>query len=133
MRYAGQTYTIPVDLDGTVLLTTDDLLARFGAAHRAAYHHETPSREVEVTTVRVTATAPSGTVETTPRWAAVPAAAERTVIFDGVAHRVPVVQRADVDAAGLTGPALVIQVDTTIVVSPGGHASGPSATVRCWR
>ncbi|MDA0634018.1 hydantoinase/oxoprolinase family protein [Nonomuraea sp. MCN248] len=121
MRYAGQTYTIPVDLDGTRLPATDDLLARFGAAHRAAYHHETPSRDVEVTTVRVTATAPSGTVETTPRWATVPASAERTVIFDGVPHQAHVVQRADVDAAGLTGPALVVQVDTTIVVPPGAR------------
>ena len=119
MRYAGQTYTIPVDLGGTRLPAADELLALFGAAHRAAYHHETPSRDVEVTTVRVTAVAPSGAVETVPQWAAVPVAAEREVVFDGVPYRVPVVQRADVDAAGITGPALVVQVDTTIVVPPG--------------
>jgi 5-oxoprolinase (ATP-hydrolysing) len=136
LRYAGQAFELPVPTTPAALRDPDPAAARralaaaFHAAHEERYGFAQPDEPVEVVTLRVRATGPAPELPL-PAWTdggdATTARVGTTVLrragTDGGDLDAPVLDRARL-AAGVTvpGPAVVVGVDTTVVVEPWQHA-----------
>jgi N-methylhydantoinase A len=114
-RYTGQTYTLPIHLGAD---DVTELPQRFHVAHEQAYGYRS-AHDVEVVALRGTARRPPLLALHRARWHRVDGPSARPMIFDGVVHEVPLIERADVDERSIRGPAAVVQSDTTTVVPPG--------------
>ncbi len=128
LRYAGQAYELTVPVSETASIPADglaDIERRFHEAHLSAYGHSWQDAPVELVTLRIRASMPRLAAD----WAAAgpghgsAAAAERAG-FDAAGDPVTylVVERDDV-RAGLRGPALVSQTDTTTLLLRGWRVS----------
>jgi len=123
VRYRGQAYelTVPLPPRPATAATVARAMRSFHAAHRRAYGHASPGAPTEIVTVRCRATVRLPA----PRISAAPAAphppGERPV--EGVRHAV--LDRAALDDdARLSGPAILEQEDSTVVVPPGWTLRG---------
>jgi N-methylhydantoinase A len=124
MRYAGQSFEIPVTLPSP-LGDAEDVIRRFGETYRAIYGFSAEDHSpIEVVNVRVTAfgvrsglRTPAGTASTTA--GPVEARQMRKVYHDGERLDVAVYHRSDL-RPGFTvaGPVVVEQYDTTVFVVP---------------
>jgi N-methylhydantoinase A len=131
-RYEGQGYELELPL-GTVSRAGVRGLARaFGRRHAAMYGHADPRESVEIVTVRVSAfgdlerheaaRVPQGT-RTSPEGART---GDRRALVHGLGHaqRVPVYRREALRARNvLEGPAIVEQMDSTLVIGRGQAAT----------
>jgi N-methylhydantoinase A/oxoprolinase/acetone carboxylase beta subunit len=131
-RYEGQGYELELPL-GTVSRAGVRGLARaFGRRHAAMYGHADPRESVEIVTVRVSAfgdlerhepaRVPQGT-RTPPEGART---GDRRALVHGLGHaqRVPVYRREALRARNvLEGPAIVEQMDSTLVIGRGQAAT----------
>lgn len=133
LRYVGQFHHIAVPLSAE----TDDFAwdpmaaaARFHDLHAATYHHADPASPVEVVSLQGIGL---GEIDK-PEILGLPArdgvapapVASRAILFEkgGSRRATPVFRRADLRAGDtLSGPAIVTQADTTIVVLPGQTAN----------
>ncbi|GAA1688204.1 hydantoinase/oxoprolinase family protein [Microbacterium sediminicola] len=122
LRYAGQAYelTIPVP-DGLGAAAVPGVAAAFHERHRQVYGHAWPQASVELVTLRLRVAVPRAGSE----WAAThatgsPVPATRRAGYDlhGEPVDYAVVDRGSA-AAGLEGPAIVTQTDTTTVIPAG--------------
>ncbi|GAA2066885.1 hydantoinase/oxoprolinase family protein [Williamsia deligens] len=131
LRYHGQGFEIPVDLDADVLTGTGDLLEELGAAfdteHKRLFSFLLPNQR-EVINLRVTVSGPRPEVAWTELGQASqdPSAAllrESQVWMDGAYATAGIYDRAALLAGNVvTGPAIVTEMDsTTLVLS--GHAA----------
>jgi N-methylhydantoinase A len=130
MRYAGQSFELPVPLPEGVFdaVAVRTLAERFHAAHRQTYGFNAPGEPAEIVNVRVTATGaiakPRPAVLANPPAQAEPRA-ERPVWFaqcSGFAPT-PIYDRYALgEGAVLAGPAIVEEIDSTTVVLPGYQA-----------
>jgi N-methylhydantoinase A len=123
LRYAGQEYTLTVDVTDDV---TDEaaLIKRFHDAYLVRYGHSTPEAAVESTAARVAAIGinvssiaigEGGSTDT-----AAPERATREVVFDGVQHQAEIVHRNEiVEGVEIHGPAVIQEPTSTTVVHPG--------------
>ena len=127
-RYVGQAYTLEIPMEGPV--STRALAAyrdAFDAAHRRIYGHAGPEAAIELVNVRVVqswafpsfdlqaASLPSG--QTGPR------ARQAHFAELGGYVTVPVHRRDELEVGSqITGPAIVEQFDSTLVLYPGNHA-----------
>ncbi|MBX3069309.1 MAG: hydantoinase/oxoprolinase family protein [Thermomicrobiales bacterium] len=127
MRYAGQSFELPVTVSGGVFNESvlRELVDRFHAAHLQAYGFNAPAEPVEIVNVRVTAIGtigkPSLARLTTPPASAQPKG-ERPVWFaqTGGFSPTPIYDRYTIgEGAILTGPAIVEEIDSTTVILPG--------------
>jgi N-methylhydantoinase A len=120
LRYRGQSFelTVPADEPG-------ELAGRFATAHNRRYGFDLPGEDVQVVSIRLTATVPVDKPRF-PHPAAGAAASGRTraAHFDGAWQEVPV-RRRDELAPGdsFVGPAIVEFPESTCVVRPGWRAS----------
>jgi N-methylhydantoinase A len=127
-RYVKQAYELNVTFDhGPITAAAlERLAATFHARHRQVYGHDNPDEAVQIVNVRLTAT---GHLPTTPFAAdatdAGAALPERQVWFPrGGMLPCPVHTRADVRREGeATGPLIIEEVDTTVVVPPDWSAA----------
>ncbi|MEU8245678.1 hydantoinase/oxoprolinase family protein [Nonomuraea sp. NPDC048916] len=122
MRYEGQDYTLTIPLRDADEPAEPEFLAeiaaRYAEAHTARYGHATPEAPVEFVLLRSTGfgtfprtrAAHEEPGHTTP--------ALRDVIFDGEAHRTPVLRRASLTGE-FAGPAIVVEDTATTVIPPG--------------
>ncbi|MBN9887088.1 hydantoinase/oxoprolinase family protein [Salipiger abyssi] len=124
IRYFGQEFSVTTPV--TPGEAVADILDRFHVAHERVYGHSAPGDRTEVTALRVNG---AGAVNAMAGFDhAAPAEAKsrtRRVWFAEAAGYVdtPVVPReALVPGDSLTGPAIVEQLDTTIVLPPGRRA-----------
>lgn len=123
MRYRGQSYEIRVVFD-------NDAVSRFHEAHGRLYGFCSPEHPVELVNIRVRASA-------TPREKPVfgkkaaggrrpeerAVRAIRPVIFDEKAVQTPIFDRDRLAPANIvTGPAIVAEYSSTIVIPPGAEA-----------
>ena len=130
MRYVGQGHEIPVSLPaGKLETSTIVTLARaFDAAYRALYGRVIPGMAVEIMSWSVTVSTRvkrAGKARTVPRRAA-KAASNRRLFEPNLAkwRNVPVYERADMrPGARLQGPALIVEDQTTVVVTSDFDAS----------
>jgi N-methylhydantoinase A len=124
LRYRGQSFELTVPADDL-----DGLADRFAAAHRRRYGFDLPGEEVQIVSVRLTASVavPKPRVEAPPR---VDGAPERTraAYVDGAWVQVPVRLRDELGTGdSLAGPAVVEFPESTCVVRPGWLASVDAA------
>jgi N-methylhydantoinase A len=123
LRYLGQGHDLAVTLaDGP--LDQAAIESAFHAAHRQAYGYDFPEDPIEVVAAWVSAAV---SIQDTrlPPWPEGPTpepTASRQVIFDSAAHDTPVYERESLGAGcEISGPAIVEQPDTTVVIHPGQH------------
>jgi N-methylhydantoinase A len=131
MRYVGQVHECSVDIgeqpvDAT---TIDGIRASFDKLHEQLFTYGEPQSTVEIVNIESTV---YGMIErpAAPKLAPGKSAASaikthRDMIFsaDGVAVRTPVYDGELLGAdAALSGPAVIEEVTTTIVIDPGWHA-----------
>jgi N-methylhydantoinase A len=120
LRYSGQSSELRVPVSGGLA----GVVAAFHAEHQRRFGYRMPDRPVEIVSARMTALAPrpsapaeqaagaaiSGEANTRPVWFAETGFLET-----------PVLSRESV-GDGVTGPAIIEQMDTTTVVPPGWTA-----------
>lgn len=122
MRYTGQEYTINVPVADKIDIP--QVIENFHDAHRRRYGHSSPGAPVEFVNVRVAAigavtkfSSPTA-IDTTDHDTVI--LGERDAIFDGVAHKTPVVAR---DRLGtdytIDGPVIIEEQSATTIVPPG--------------
>jgi N-methylhydantoinase A len=126
VRYRGQAYelTVPLPPRPATPATIERAMRRFHTAHRRAYGHATPGAPTEIVTVRCRATIAQPAPRIAPEAATPRPPGRRTV--QGVGYAV-VDRGALGDDARLTGPAIVEQEDSTVVVPPGWALRAASA------
>lgn len=136
MRYVGQGYEITVAVPSGVLSTPDLATVRslFDDTHKQLFGHSAPGEQVEVVTYRVAGIGQVPEVSM-PRFISEGRAladahlGSRSARFGGAAVTAQVYQRERLDVGHeIKGPAIVEQLDTTLVIPP-----GQSARVDAWK
>jgi N-methylhydantoinase A len=138
MRYVGQVHECTVDIEAFEITEAalDRLKAAFHARHEELYTYSEPHSAVEVVNVE---SAITGAVDKPGRMASAPGKGAhsalkgtREMIFtaDGIAHETPVYDGALLGAGDrITGPAVIQEVTTTIVIEPGWMAELDASAV----
>jgi N-methylhydantoinase A len=128
MRYVGQVHECTVDIDPFTIdePALEKLKAAFHARHEELYTYSEPRSAVEVVNVE---SAISGAVDKPARMTVAPGKGAhsalrgtREMIFDasGNPHETPVYDGAALGAGDrITGPAVIQEVTTTLVIEPG--------------
>jgi N-methylhydantoinase A len=137
MRYVGQFFRVRVPVATGNGIGPESIVSRlassFEAEHQRRYGHRIEGEPIEVVSLQVTAIDGSGDMTTwltawegeqTPRATASWIQEKRDVYFsrEHGAVETPVCSRAELDNP-MTGPLLIEEYDTTIVVPPGAHVS----------
>jgi N-methylhydantoinase A len=134
LRYRGQAFELAVEC-GTEP-DPGDLRDAFAAAHEQAYGYRDPEGEVELVTLRVTATEPGPEIDPAAAGAAGRGAerATRRAILDGAEHEAVVLTGEPAPGTEVRGPAICELPEATLVVPPGwqGHVD-ESGTIRLAR
>jgi N-methylhydantoinase A len=126
MRYAGQSYDVLVEFPrGAGDL--EALAEAFHAEHARAYGHAHPGDPVEITVLRVTATAPGVGFDFGDSRGPADGTTRRRVRYGDADHDALVVRRSALPPDGVRGPALLEESQTTIVVPPHAHAAADGA------
>ncbi len=119
VRYRGQAFELTV----RARPTPDALRAAFEAEHEERYGYRDPEQDIELVTVRVTATRPGPDVELADAEHREEAERRaRTAVFDGEEHEATVLTGAPAAGLALTGPAIFELAEATVVVPPGWRA-----------
>jgi N-methylhydantoinase A len=125
MRYRGQAYELTVPLRrGNTARSLAKLDRDFHNAHRQAYGHARPVDETELVTLRVRAVGPVSTVVEVRNQAGASrgpgAPGRRQAWLEGEPVDCAVYDRAGLPVgAHLSGPAILEQYDSTVLVAPG--------------
>ena len=116
LRYAGQSFEIPVEADDF-----PEIEARFHAAHETRYGYRMDEENVDLVNLRLTATVPvekPEIKEAEPEREVAPS--HRNANFDGEWMEVPVFERGRMGkCSAVSGPAIVEFREATCVVRPG--------------
>ena len=117
LRYRGQAFELAVEAHDDA----GELREAFHAAHEEAYGFRDPEGEVELVTLRATATEPGPDVDAAAAGAAAEGAerSTRTAMFGGEEHEADVIKGEPEPGAEITGPALVELPESTLAVPPG--------------
>jgi N-methylhydantoinase A len=117
LRYRGQAFELAVEAHGSA----GELREAFHAAHEEAYGFRDPEGEVELVTLRATATEPGPDVDAAAAGKAAAGASQssRTAIFGGEEHATAVLTGEPGPGTEIEGPALVELPESTLAVPPG--------------
>jgi N-methylhydantoinase A len=138
MRYVGQVHECTVDIDPFEITEAalERLKAAFHARHEELYTYSEPHSAVEVVNVE---SAITGAVDKPARMTSAPGKGAhsalkgtREMIFtaDGIPHETPVYDGALLGAGDrVSGPAVIQEVTTTIVIEPGWKAELDASAV----
>ena len=125
MQFLGQSHVVRVPLE-TATPSSADLRTKFEAVYWQRFKVELPeirARIVNVNTSVIGVSDPvdlSGLIDPAGRKATAAPTNTRDVVFDGTRHTTPIYWRDHLPAdATLAGPAVIEQLDTTILVPPG--------------
>ncbi len=133
MRHKGQNFELAVTLPRTLAANgmsiegTAALASAFHAAHERSYGFHNADDPIEIVNLRLMAIASRDIAISASRdGAAAPdhkPYGSRLSIFEGKAFDTPLYDRSNlVPGAPIIGPAIVTQLDTTIVINPGARA-----------
>src|SRR5215207_9448689 len=117
LRYRGQAFELAVEAHEAA----QELREAFHAAHEEAYGFRDPEGEVELVTLRATATEPGPDVDAAAAGAAAEGAerSTRTALFGGDEHEATVLAGEPEPGTAIEGPALVERPEATRAVPPG--------------
>ena len=117
LRYRGQAFELAVEAHDAA----EELREAFHAAHEEAYGFRDPEGEVELVTLRATATEPGPDVDAAAAGAAAEGAerSTRTALFGGAEHEATVLAGEPEPGTEIEGPALVELPEATLAVPPG--------------
>lgn len=118
IRYAGQSFELTIPLADY----TDDFEAAFHGAHLERYGHASPGEEVELVAARVRAIGRRGKPDEAKLEKAKEPASPvfSTAVFFSGWHNAPAFERDRLlTGHAIYGPALVFQLDSTVVIPPG--------------
>ncbi|MCY3886177.1 MAG: hydantoinase/oxoprolinase family protein [Chloroflexi bacterium] len=123
LRYAGQSHELRVRLGRGLAGST--IRRAFALAHEERFGHSDAERAIEVVVARIKARAPGFRVPlgTTAQATDTAAAEQRAVVVWDRPRRTRVLPRAAVGRRGIRGPAVLTQMDTTVLVPPGWQAT----------
>jgi N-methylhydantoinase A len=122
LRYVGQSHELTVDLPRP--FDADAAESRFHAAHERTRGYRLPDEDVELVTLRVTATATSDQPELTHRGASATERTRRPAQFGDEVRETPVYRREQVPSGTtLAGPAIFEGGESTVVVPPDWEAT----------
>ena len=134
LRYRGQSFELAVDCGEEP--EPDALREAFAAAHERAYGYRDADGEVELVTLRVTATDPGPSIDAAAAGAAGSGAerSSRRAWFGGEEHEAVVLTGEPEPGTELSGPAICELPEATLAVPPGwaGRVE-PSGTIRLER
>jgi N-methylhydantoinase A len=126
LRYVGQSYelSVPVPSGRIDERVVGNLIAEFHHSHQRAYGYTRPGEAVEFVNLRLVALGQLPVSDISGRWpigGAPPAPIDRRAVnFEGQILETPIYQREGlVGDISLSGPAVVEQLDSTIVIPPG--------------
>jgi N-methylhydantoinase A len=124
-RYFGQTHTVTIDVP--VASNPAQIVEAFHRRHEALYSYQIPSREVEFVTWRLTTVIANRTRQSQRRRGndgQLESLRTLTMIIRGESVEARVYDRSTlpVDSV-IEGPALVVQMDSSILIPPGDLAS----------
>ena len=133
-RYVGQNFELQVPLgrvphgDPLTVPSAEAFLERFFEAHERAYGYANRSAPVEIVNIRLTGLIDGLSVAPDPLapqdGPPVPRTSRDVWFGDDGALSTAIYRRDDLGAgAALTGPAIIEQLDTTIVIHPGDRAT----------
>jgi N-methylhydantoinase A len=134
LRYRGQAFELAVEVEGDP--DADRLRVAFHAAHEEAYGYSDSKVEVELVTLRATATEPGPQIDPAAVGAAAAGAerSRRTAVFDGAEHDTEVIRGEPAPGERIAGPAIVELPEATLAVPPGWQGEVlASGTVRIER
>jgi N-methylhydantoinase A len=125
LRYRGQAFELPVEVEGDAAAEPGALLDGFAAAHRDRYGYVERDGYVELVTIRVTATVPGSDVELSPPpgTGGREPAGERPAVFGGETMTTAVWEGPPAPGVDVTGPAVCELPEATVVVAPGWAGS----------
>jgi N-methylhydantoinase A len=126
MRYKGQGHEIAVELPARTYTAADGAMLReaFEAAYRALYRRTIPGVDIELLSWVLTVSGPISAVDEKPAALAPsrPAPARHRRVFDPLDaefREVPIYYRKDLaPGAAIAGPAVIVEDETSTVVSP---------------
>jgi N-methylhydantoinase A len=125
LRYAGQAYELRVPLDGAAL-DAESVAEALHAGHERLYGFRDPAAPIDLGTARLAIVAPTGEIPppAAPRGGGTPGpAGHRSVLLPDGRFTAGVFDRAGLRAGDrLSGPAIVEQDDTTVLIPPGWSA-----------
>jgi N-methylhydantoinase A len=134
LRYRGQAFELAVDCGEEP--RPDALREAFAAAHERAYGFRDPDGEVELVTLRVTATEPGPEIDAAAAGAAGRGAtrSSRRARFAGTVHDAVVLTGEPEPGTEIEGPAICELPEATLAVPPGwSGVVEPSGTIRLRR
>jgi N-methylhydantoinase A len=126
MRYLGQWRSLEIEVEGEIE-SLEDLVSRFHEEHERQHSYKREETPVEIYQLKVTAVGltpkPELPKEEVEEHEPEPATHREVVFGDGGAVRTAIFHRDDLrPGARIEGPAIVEQLDTTVVVPPGDEA-----------
>jgi N-methylhydantoinase A/oxoprolinase/acetone carboxylase beta subunit len=125
LRYGGQSWEVEVALTGSLA----DLLARFEDAHERLYGvRGEAGSPIEIRALRLAGLGPSAAVDALGLDDPRPTGGTRAATFDGETSDVPLRSRSSIGETPESGPLLVDEYDTTVVVRPGWTVRRDAAT-----
>ncbi len=125
LRYRGQAFELAIA--GSAAPAVDELRAAFEREHRERYGYSDPEQELELVTVRVSATVPGAELELSAADEAAIEHGRRTGILDGSERELDVLRGAPPPGSQISGPAVVELAEATLLV-PGPWSGSVDAT-----
>jgi N-methylhydantoinase A len=118
LRYRGQAFELAID--GAVAPSPDELRRDFERVHEDRYGYSDAEQQLELVTIRVTATDPAGDVELAGERAETEARrGRRTALIGGEPVELEVVRGYPASGTRIDGPAIVELPESTLLVAPG--------------
>jgi N-methylhydantoinase A len=133
LRYRGQAFELAIAADLAPEL--DELRARFEAEHEDRYGYSDAEQQLELVTIRVSATVPGPEVELADAVEGeTPEEASRAAIVAGEQLELTVLRGAPPPGTAIGGPAVVELAESTLLVPPGWFGETDSTgTIQVWR
>jgi N-methylhydantoinase A len=117
LRYRGQAFELPVHAGPSP--APAELRAKFEAMHEERYGYRDPEQQLQLVTIRASATVPGADVELSGAAAEEPARARRSAILSGERVELDVLRGAPPPGTAIASPAIVELPESTLLVPPG--------------